>query len=105
MSELDKLEAYLKDKGIPYTREDAELMRDSQGFTLRTPRHQIIVNDSEGRRQWDAICQRGSYGYSEGLLEVMGSPVVREEDGDSICGWLTAEDVIARLEAAENEDR
>ena len=102
MSELDKLEAYLKDKGIPYTREDKEERRDQQGYILSMPRHQIIVNDSEGRRLWDAICQRGSYGNEEGLLEVMGSPVVREEDGDSICGWLTAEDVIARLEEVAN---
>ena len=102
MTELDKLEAYLKDKGIPYTREDAEEMRDAQGFILRTPRHQIIVNDSEGRRQWDAICQRGSYGYNEGLLEVMGSPVVNSEEGQ-VVGCLTAADVIKRIEKRERK--
>ena len=34
----------------------------------------------------------------EGLLEIMGT-LVRPEDRDSVAGWLTAEDVIKRIES------
>ena len=89
MSELDKLEQYLKDKGIRYKR--IEQNTDTWG------RHQINVYDSEGNILWDAICHRGSYGFEEGLLEIYGK-IVTEEDGDSVVGWLTADDVIKRIQ-------
>ena len=89
MSELDKLEQYLKDKGIRYERIDENT--DTWG------RHQIVVYDSEGNILWDAVCHRGSYGFEEGLLEIYGK-IVTAEDGDSVVGWLTAEDVIKRIQ-------
>lgn len=88
MSELDKLENYLKEHGIPYERIDDEGVIN---------RHQILVKDKDGDIIWDAICHCGSYGYEEGLLEIMGT-LVRPEDGDSVAGWLTAEDIITRIE-------
>ena len=96
MTELDKLEEYLKAKGILYQRRDESFPRGRYNMV----QHQIVVFADDGRLMWDAVCQRGSYGYEEGLLEVMGSPVVRESDGDDVVGWLTAADVIARLEGA-----
>lgn len=89
MSELDKLEQYLKDKGIRYERIDENT--DIWG------RHQIVVYDSKGNILWDAICNRGSYGFEEGLLEIYGK-IVTAEDGDYVVGWLTAEDVIKRIQ-------
>jgi len=87
MTELDKLEYWLKCNKIEYERvDDVGIME----------RHQLIVY-KDGERIWDAICQRGSYGYERGLLEVMGDSVVMPEDGDSVCGYLTAQDVIDRL--------
>lgn len=50
---------------------------------------QIVCDD------WDAICHRGSYGGLCGLLEIMGS-IVRNDD-DDVEGYLTAEDILARL--------
>ena len=93
--ELDKLEQYLKDKSIPYIRID----QDEDEVTSLN-RHQIMVFDSEDMttRLWDAICQKYSYGYEQGLLEIMGKPVVKDEDMDTVVGYLTAEDVIKRLE-------
>jgi hypothetical protein len=88
MSELDKLEEYLKKNNIPYERIDEEGIVD---------RHQILVKDEDGAVLWDAICHIGSYGYGKGLLEIMGT-LVRPEDRDSVAGWLTAEDVIKRIE-------
>lgn len=99
MSELDKLEKYLKEHNITYDRVDKprKLFEYSEV-------HQIIVYE-KGERVWDAICHPGSYGYEEGLLEVMGEPVVRPSDGDTVCGHLTAEDVIARYEEYKQNGR
>lgn len=43
----------------------------------------------------DAVCHDGSYGHHEGLLEIMGL-VDEEEVGDSVEGYLTAEEVFMR---------
>ena len=45
---------------------------------------------------WDAICQQGSYGYEDGLLEICGDIV--ETKDDIVEGYLTAQDVIERIE-------
>lgn len=91
--ELDKLEAYLKEHGYEYIREDD----DSKQLNI----HQIIVYENDIRK-WDAICHYGSYGYEAGLLEIYGDIVWADIDGDSVRGWLTAEDVIARIEHGRN---
>ena len=90
--ELDKLEDYLLEKGIPYERFD-----EGDGFP---DWHQIIVyaDDEKTERVWDAVCHYGSYGYENKLLEVMGEPFMREDSEDEVCGYLTAEDVIKKLE-------
>lgn len=95
LHELDKLEAYLKQHGIQYERFDEDRVIDGDGCAVNQGRHQIVGDG------WDAICHRGSYGYEDGLLEVMGSRVVPESEGYAVCGYLTAEDVIARLEGAD----
>ena len=89
LTELNKLEAYLKANGYVYFRHDREATED------RFDWHQIIVKD--GWSQWDAVCHYASYGYESGLLEVMGSIV---EDNQPYCvdGYLTADDIIKRLE-------
>ena len=43
----------------------------------------------------DAICHKGSYGHEQGLLEIMGT-IVRADD-DDVEGWLTAEEILQRL--------
>lgn len=45
---------------------------------------------------WDAVCNDMSYGHEQGLLEVMGSISVNPDDVE---GWLTADDILARLQA------
>ena len=95
MEELRRLEAYLRATGVQYEAFNEE---------GRWGRHQIIVFE-DGERSWDAICQRGSYGWEDGLLEVMGEPVVKPGDGDSVCGWLTADEVIERFEEYKENGR
>ena len=88
MTELDKLEKYLKEKEIDYERKKS-IIGIHEG-------EQIIVYNKDGDREWDAICNWASYGHEKGLLEIMGSIV--KPGGDSVEGWLTAEDIIKRLE-------
>ncbi len=90
MSELDKLELWLKKNGYTYER-----IEENWDYG----RHQIVVN-KDTEKQWDAICQKGSYGYAEGLLEIYGY-IVTEEDGDTVVGWLNADAVINRVRQKE----
>lgn len=81
MTELDKLENWLKEHDVNYARRDQD---------YEYGRHIIIVFDEAWNRKWDAICQYGSYGYEDGLLEIYG------EICDDVEGWLTAEQVIEK---------
>lgn len=94
MIEMDKLETYLKRNGIKYHRIHMPLCISKEGF-ICGERNQIIVYGEDEKRQWDAICHKGSYGYEDGLLEIMGN-IVR--DDETVEGWLTAADVIERIE-------
>lgn len=96
LTELNKLEEYLKERGIQYERHDVDEEYDEDGLVFRLERHQIIVPQDGEAREWDAICNRGSYGAEEGLLEIYGK-IVRP-CGDSVEGYLNAQDVIERIE-------
>lgn len=108
LKELDKLEKYLKDHGVDYDRVDwtnkkrsnmcaRNIWAHMNSFADNNDRHQIIVME-DGRRVWDVVCHYGSYGAVEGLLEGMGE--IFDEDVE---GWLTADDVIARIEKHAQE--
>lgn len=102
LTELNKLEEYLKVNGILYERVDDDgypVPFDGGMFD----RHQIIVYNKDGKRMWDAVCHYGSYGADEGLLEVMGIIVDEEIVGDTVEGNLTAEDIIKRIEEGKEE--
>lgn len=45
----------------------------------------------------DVICHKYSYGYEQGLLEIMGLLTENESEIDSVAGWLTPEDVFERI--------
>ena len=40
-----------------------------------------------------------TYGGLENKLEIMGLLTEEEAENDSVCGWLTAEDVFQRIKA------
>lgn len=70
-------------------------------------RHQVIVYDQingEQMRRWDAICHRGSYGYEDGLLEIMGC-IVPEETPGNVEGFLTADQVIEMEKERRQRER
>lgn len=101
LTQLNKVEQYLIDNDIPYERFDNEdePISPQMPYCLKAfERHQICVPSYNAQnREWDVICQRGSYGAEEGLLEIYGD-IVDQNAGDSVEGWLTADDVIARIE-------
>lgn len=45
----------------------------------------------------DVICHEFSYGGRDGLLEIMGLLDEEEQECDDVVGWLTAENVFARI--------
>lgn len=92
LNELNKLEKYLKDNKIPYQRIDERGQSEFNLLSKYLERHQIIYPNKE-MHLWDVICHPGSYGYDEGLLELMGN-ISRTDDVE---GYLTAEDVIERI--------
>ncbi len=96
MSELDILTQYLKDHNIPFERYDCskEDFEINDECTFYIDRHQICVPNQQ-YILWDVICQEGSYGYRDGLLEAFGDIV---EVDDTVEGYLTAQDVIERIE-------
>lgn len=95
-TELDILEEYLKAESIEYKRKDVHDFIKGSCIVYEFEHHQIVVFDEQGNRTWDAIIGTGTYGSESGLLEVRGEEVVRPEDGDRVCGGLTAKQVMDR---------
>ena len=85
MTEMDKLDAMLSERGIEHTygrrfpEMDELVLKEPDLFKGQDWGTQIVVYDGE-MRAWDAICGYGSYGY--------------EQDVE---GFLTADEVIRRL--------
>lgn len=82
--ELMKLAAGLIEKGIPFKFDT--IFKGG-----------IITVEENGEYKWDAICHEGSYGQKQGLLEIMGTLVDEDKTGDTVEGFLTAEDILARI--------
>lgn len=90
--ELDRLTGYLEQNGYLIYRID--------DHSSPLGHHKVMVFNKETREfEWDAICQYGSYGYEDGLLEIYGRIV----PNDDVEGWLTADKVIERLKEYENK--
>lgn len=81
MKELSKLAIGLMKRNIPFS------------FTA-------FMNG--GKIDWgtcDAICHDGSYGRQDGLLEIMGDLVDEIKTGDTVEGWLSADEILTRIDA------
>lgn len=89
MTEMEKLSHLLGKSGIPY-----ELgMHDM----THTPQ---IFYPNKAECEVDAICHRYSYGYEQGLLEVMAPTEFTNDHewGDTVRGNLTANEAFAIFE-------
>ncbi len=85
-TEILKLDKMLTESKIPHT-----LMKHMDGW-------QVIYPEDGARRVIDAVEFDGSYGSNEDLLEIMGLLTPEEQEADTVCGYLTAEDVFKRIE-------
>lgn len=85
MTEMDKLDAMLTERGIEHTYD-----RNFQDCGT-----QIIVYE-HGEHAWKAVCTRFSYGGKDGLLEVMAENLPTKVEG-----WLTAEQVMQMVYGEE----
>lgn len=102
MTEMEKLVEYLDKSGANYERiKETNIVGFLGDNEIDLGRNQVVVYDNEGCFKWDAICHYCSYGYEQGLLEIMGDIVDEGKDGDSVAGWLTAKDVIERVKEQE----
>lgn len=96
MTEMQKLDILLKHAKVPHTygRRWPEMDRPDNQECLPGGRHdggeQIIAYDAAGNRIWDGIWGWGSYGFEQGLIEVMGAQLLGHDDVE---GWLTARQV------------
>ena len=97
MSEMDKLVEYLY----------KNVAGDDRKVVTRPccGGQQVVVCDKDGNWLWDAVCHQYSYGGADGLIEVMEQTdqnyVLSDEERecDDVIGYLTAEDIIKRLES------
>lgn len=99
LTELNKLEQMLKEAGIPYEREDVERVPREEVIALGLSHyfdwHQLRYM-RDGKKISDVVIGYGTYGHNAGLLEQMG---LIPPCGDSVQGYLTAEEVFERWKA------
>lgn len=91
LQELNQLKEYLQNNGYEYS------VEDGMSYVLGYPVHQVFVRKSQNHGSWDVVCQYGSAGYKEGLLEVSGDIGDVDHDGNETIGGLTAANVINLL--------
>lgn len=89
MTQMETLRDLLQKEGIPF--EERQHLNTLQ-----------IVYPSIKNRVCDAICLPYSYGYEEGLLEIMG---LTQWGDDEVEGYLTAKEVFERIKKHYNTNR
>lgn len=95
LNEFEKLEDYLIDNDYVYERIDkvnSSIKDEERDY------HQLIAYTKKSDDVFDVVISKSlhSYGYEKGLLELSGC-LVKSKD-DNVEGFLTADDIIKRLE-------
>lgn len=100
LTEFEKLIKMLSAAKIPF---ETERKKEAEGISISgfPYEHYEIYYPSKAAHWSDAIISFGSYGREKGLLEQYG--LVPPEAGDSVEGWLTAEEIFKRWEKDWNE--
>ncbi len=91
MNEIKRLHKMLNEANIPHTFTD-----DMFESWIMYPSYQIVI-EKDGTRLCDVVYFNGSYGYEEGLLEIMGGLTEEERGYDEVLGCLTADEVFKRF--------
>ena len=107
MSEFDKLCKMLDEAKIPYERcdDDDPCNNPESKFFKKRLWYGKPSNMTRTPFTCSVIYGYGSYGYDNGLLEIMGLLTPEELEYDSVCGYLTAEDVFQRIDKHYKEER
>ena len=87
-SEMIKLKNKLEDVNIPFVAEYDDFYR----------LHIMYPNNWNNSCRCSVICHEYSYGFEEGLLEIMGLLTEEEKESDDVVGWLTADNVFERIQ-------
>lgn len=100
LKEFEKLIKLMKIAKIPFETERTKLPGriSASGFPMN---HYEIYYPSKAVHWSDAVISFASYGREKGLLEQYG--LVPPEVGDSVEGFLTAEEIFKRWEKDWNE--
>lgn len=106
MNELDRLRDMLKGAGIPFISYQEEHPKGFVGSELfgeagRWSRNQVVYGGEAYHRRyghylWDGICQYGSYGAAQGLIETYGTLGCDRHHEPRILTAKQAFDVISR---------
>lgn len=98
MNELDKLREMLNEAGIPYESVQREfspevisIFPEYYNGARKYSHNQIVYGRNDNSWKIDGICQMGSYGVEQGLIETYGELGV-DAEGDPLV--LRAEDVF-----------
>lgn len=102
--EIHRLHEMLTEAGIEHDWVDRNVIFDPDGIASETFHRrglepidwgrQIVVYRPDGETLVSAIEGYGTYGERADRIEIMG--LTSEEEG-AMCGWLTAEQVFARI--------
>lgn len=109
MNELDKLQGYLERKGYSVKRVDKvraskygnRAQKRGEEWADFGTKHEIWASISDKNIRFTAICSWGSLGFRKGLIELTGPSSIMhpKNEYDGFEGWLTAQEIIDRLEA------
>ncbi len=97
LDEFHKLIFMLNKEGIPYEKADEP---DDSSMDMKR-----IHYPQDNKFVCSVIFGHGSYGYEDGLLEIMGLLTDEEYKIDSVLGGLTAEDVFKRIKKHYEENK
>jgi hypothetical protein len=86
--EINKLTDMLTDAGIPCV-SVCRMQKDGMSVHVCYPAYDEVV--------CSAVVAPGSYGYKQGLIEIMGLLTDLEKEEDDVVGWLKADDVFCRI--------
>lgn len=94
-TEIFKLKEMLEKANIPFYWRDETCIFEYIGeekYQIEYPRAY-----HNGERACSIIQGYGTYGAEQNLLEIMGLLTPEEAEQDSVCGWLTADNVFERI--------
>lgn len=96
--EITKLHEMLLEAGIPHEFKNAfDGLFDDPELNAKCGKQLCYPESNLETRVLSAITHMGSYGKEHGLIEIMGLLTDEEMEYGSVVGWLTADDVFARI--------